>query len=61
MNGVLNKLILTLGEKPENIEIIKKKAAFYEELFQKILGAKEDSIKLADPVLKRCNLQDPRK
>jgi AcrR family transcriptional regulator len=61
MNGVLNKLILTLGEKPENIEIIKKKAAFYEELFPKILGVKEDSIKLADPVLKRCNLQDPRK
>jgi AcrR family transcriptional regulator len=51
-NGTLNKLILTLGEKPENIEVIKKKAFFYEEMLAKMLGVEEGSIKFAEPVLK---------
>ena len=61
INGKLNKLIQALGEKPENIEIIKKKVAFYEEMFEKILGVKAGSIKFADPVLKRCKLHDFQK
>jgi len=52
VNGTLNKLILTLGENPENIEKIKIKAAFYEELFEKILGVEKGSIRFSEAVLK---------
>jgi AcrR family transcriptional regulator len=52
INGTLNKLIPTIGERPENIEIIMRKISFYEEMFEKILGVKEGSIKFAEPVLK---------
>lgn len=52
LNGMLNKLGLDIGEQPENIAIIKRKAAFYEELLEKILGVGEGSIKFAEPVLK---------
>lgn len=45
MNGTLNKLMITLEENPENIEIIKKKASFYDEMLEKILGVKKASIK----------------
>lgn len=61
INGTFNKLAATLGEKPENIEMIKKKATFYEEIFAKILGVKEGSVKLAEPVLKSCNSYLDRK
>ena len=61
VNGTLNKLSLTLGEKPENIEILKKKAYFYEEMFVKILGVEKGSIEFAEPVLKSRILNDDRK
>ena len=61
INGTFNKLIQTIRENPENIEVIKKKAVFYEEMFEKILGVKGGSIKFAEPVLKNCKTYLDRK
>ncbi|MCX8131987.1 MAG: TetR/AcrR family transcriptional regulator [Clostridia bacterium] len=55
VHGTINMLIRALDEKPENIEIIKRKVSFYEEMFEKILGVKKGSINFAEPVLKILN------
>lgn len=53
-NGAINKLVTALGERPETMEIIRKKAAFYEEILAKMLGVREGSIRYAEPVLNSC-------
>lgn len=44
-------LFLGLHKKPENMEILKKKLFFYDDLIERILGAKEGSILLAEALL----------
>jgi len=52
VNGALNGLMMNLADHPENTEIINKKALFYNEIFEKILGVKKGLIEFAEPVLK---------
>lgn len=51
-NGTINRLVLALKDRPENIQLIDNRARFFEEILHKILGVKEGSIKYANTVLK---------
>lgn len=51
-NGTINRLLLTLKDRPENVQLIDNRARFFEEILHKILGVKEGSIKYANTVLK---------
>lgn len=48
MGDAFAKLFLELDEKPENLKIIEKKIRIYENATERILGAKEGSLKLWD-------------
>jgi AcrR family transcriptional regulator len=48
MNEEVVKMLLELEEKPGNLEIIEKKIEVYEQSIERILGAREGSIRFAD-------------
>lgn len=52
LRNMLSKLLREKGGEPGNIEIIKQKLIFYEDLIERILGAKKGSIKISQTLLK---------
>jgi len=52
LRNMLSKYLEKIDEKSENIEIVKKKLLFYEDLIERIFGAEKGSIKIINTLLK---------